>query len=62
MTDLVFEIIQTRPKRGFSPMEIIDHPNAQGIQAASFPYVQLYTLKRGEEIVERDGRYFPKSQ
>lgn len=59
MTDVVYNIIQKRPRKGFAPFEILEHPEANGINAPSFPYLQLHKLKKGGEIVEKNGRYYP---
>jgi hypothetical protein len=61
MTDVVFDIIQKRPSKGFAPGEILEQPKARRISAPSFPYLQLYKLKRGGEIIEKNGRYYPRS-
>lgn len=57
MTDIVFGIIEECP--GLAPREILQQPEAAAITAKSFPYLQLFKLKRAGEIEERDGRYFP---
>jgi len=56
MTDVVFEIVEANP--GLTTQEIRQHPAATSIRRPSFPYVQLFKLKRGGEIVEREGRYY----
>jgi hypothetical protein len=59
LTDVVYGILETRPREGFTPREIRRRAEARAFRdRANFPYLQLWRLADRGEIVERDGRYY----